>query len=200
VSGFISSLPVVLLILGGQLWNGGQPQMSNSSQLKVLDSVQGSSFLAILSVLPVFRHRNLKLSRYRILLALEGEVPTVVFIAKDELETAPKYFGLRSGSDMEMSSFELSSLMSKMDKLKVLDTLHGTSVPPIQAALTPFQQRNLNIAQYKITLISEGNSEVVTFIDKDAQPGGRGGSGGRPGFEVELNAADLRVLRSNFVR
>jgi hypothetical protein len=53
---------------------------------------------------------------------------------------------------------------------------------------------------YNIEIVREGAALVVViFADKDRPPGTRG-STGRPGFEVELGARDLRVLRSNHVR
>jgi hypothetical protein len=196
----LSSSSVVMLLAGGQLWNGGQHPMSNPSPLKVLDTVQGSSFLAIASVLQVFERHNLKLSQYKIFVVLEGELPTIVFRVKEGAGSSPRDFGVRAGSNLQLSPPDLSFLLSKMEHLKVVDTMQGTSVPPIETAAAIFQQRNTDIAQYKITLLSEGQSEVVTFVDKGTKPGTRGGLGKHPGFEVEMNATDLRVLRSNFVR
>jgi hypothetical protein len=90
--------------------------------------------------------------------------------------------------------------MSNMGKIKELDIIQGSSFLAIQAALAAFQHRNPDLAHYKITVVSERESVVVIFADKDRQTGTRGSSSPWPGFEVEMSAKDLRVLRSSFIR
>ena len=90
--------------------------------------------------------------------------------------------------------------MANMSQITVLDTIQGSSVLVIQATMEVLQRHNLDLTQYKIDVVREGNSVVVIFTDKDRQVGTRGNLSARPGFEVELNAHDLHVLRSNFVR
>lgn len=48
--------------------------------------------------------------------------------------------------------------------------------------------------------VREGNSFIVTFTDRDAPLGGHGSPGKRPGYQVELDRATLRVLSSSFMR
>ena len=86
-----------------------------------------------------------------------------------------------------------------MGRIQMLDRIQGSSFLAIQAAMGIFQQHNPDLAQYKVEVVGEGDSVVVIFADKD-RPDGTRGSVGKSGFEVELNAGDLRVLRSNFVR
>jgi hypothetical protein len=85
-------------------------------------------------------------------------------------------------------------------QIEVLDTIQGSSFLAIQVAIGVFKAHNPDLSQYKISVVRQANSVVVIFSDKNAQPGERGSSGGQPGFEVELDANTLRVLRSNFVR
>src|SRR5436189_44491 len=91
------------------------------------------------------------------------------------------------------------TVMSNSSPIQVLDTIQGSSFLAIQTVMGIFQKHNPDLTHYKIEVVREGNSEVVIFADKD-RPEGTRGSVGKPGFEVELSAGDLRVLRSNFVR
>jgi len=86
-----------------------------------------------------------------------------------------------------------------MGRIHMLDRIQGSSFLATQAVVVVFQRHNPDLTQYKIEVVREGDSGVVIFADKN-RPEGTRGSVGKPGFEVELNAGDLRVLRSNFVR
>jgi predicted aconitase len=81
------------------------------------------------------------------------------------------------------------------------ETISGVSFNAIQSALLKFRSAlpNLNIADYKISVMSAGNSIIVHFDDPEASPGQRG-SGRKPGFEVELTKDAREIIRSNFVR
>ena len=124
----------------------------------------------------------------------------VIFTAKNGSGAAPKNFGVRSGSEVEMDARDLSVFLSRMDKIKALETIQGSSFLAIQAALGVFQRHHPDLAHYKIEVVSERDSVVVIFTDKERPEGTRGSLGVRPGFEVEMSAKDLRVLRSNFIR
>ncbi len=176
--------------------------MADKSQLTVLDSIQGSSFLIIRSVMPVFQRRNLDVQLYKIRLVRDEASMVVLFSRIDERnEAIPENLGILQGADSELNSADLRSYLSKLNQLKTLDLIQGKSFLAIQAADAVFQQRhNADLARYKITLVRERDSVFVTFADKDGKPGARGGAGSLPAFEVELTARDLRVLRSNFVR
>jgi hypothetical protein len=90
--------------------------------------------------------------------------------------------------------------MQNTAQIQVLDTIQGTSFLAIQVAMGVFKVRNPDIRQYKITVVREANSVTVIFMDRNAPPDARGNPSGLPAFEVELDASDFRVLRSNFVR
>lgn len=92
------------------------------------------------------------------------------------------------------------SVMSSTARLQVVDSIQGTSLRVIQAALPAFEQRNLDVTHYRIRVIHDQKSYVVVFTDKDARPDVRGAAGKHPGYEVEIDPVGLRVIRSNFIR
>jgi hypothetical protein len=178
---------------------GGQPDMSNSSQIQVLDTIKGSSFLAIQAVMGILQRHSPDLTQYKIEVVREGNSVVILLIDKDEPASKRESLGARVESKTELNAQDLTALRSDMGRIHMLDRIQGSSFPAIQAAVAVFQQRNPDLTQYKIEVVREGDSVVVIFADKD-RPEGTRGSVGKPGFEVELTARDLRVLRSNFVR
>jgi hypothetical protein len=90
--------------------------------------------------------------------------------------------------------------MASTGSIVTYDTILGSHFRAVEQAVKVFTSRNLDLNFYKITVVREGSSLVVIFTDKDAAMGGRGSPGTRPGFEVELDEKDLRVLRANFIR
>ena len=110
--------------------------------------------------------------------------------------------GLRLGLEAELSAHELAVLRSDTSRVTVLDSIEGSSFAATQTALGVFQRRlsSLDLTLYKIQVVGERDSIVVIFTDKDREIGTLGSPPGRPGFEVELNASDLRVVRSHFIR
>ena len=192
--------PALAATLQGLLMIGGHKPVLNIDQLKVLDTIQGSSFLAIRAAMATVKNLNLDIARYEIMVMLDESSVVVIFNDKMGQGGEKRNLGVRQESDMELSASELRLLMSNKDHIKVLDTIQGTSYPAIHAAITVFQRYNPDFTHYKISVIRERHSTIVTFIDKDGGPHTRGNPGMRPGFEVELNARDLDVVRSNFIR
>lgn len=90
--------------------------------------------------------------------------------------------------------------MSNTAQIQELDTIQGVNFLAAQAAAAVFAQTQLHVADYRITVLGEGNSFIVLFTDKDAPLSGRGSPGKRPGYEVRLDRRSLRVLGSNFMR
>jgi hypothetical protein len=178
---------------------GEQAVMANSNQIQFLDTIQGSSFLGAQTAMGIIRRHNLDLAQYKIEVVREGNSIVVIFADKDEPASTRENLGVRLESKAELSAQDLSVLRSDMGRIQMLDRIQGSSFLAIQAAMGIFQRHNPDLTQYKIEVVREGNSIVVIFADKD-RPAGTRGSVGKPGFEVELNAQDLQVLRSNFVR
>jgi hypothetical protein len=77
--------------------------------------------------------------------------------------------------------------------------MDGSNYPPIPIAYALFEPRKPDLALYQIRVLGKKESVTVVFTDKDRQPGTRS-AGARLGFEVEMKAADLKVVRSNFLR
>lgn len=169
--------------------------------VKVQDSIQGSSFLAIQDATKVIERHKPDLAQYRIEVVRDQDYVVVIFAHTGAQAGVQRNFGVRQGFQEAMNTTDLQRLMAKIKQVEVLDSIEGNSLRVIEAAVGVFQQRHKpDLAQYKITVVGKGTSVVVIFTDKDRQPGTRGSAGARPGFEVELNPLDLRVLGSHFVR
>lgn len=174
--------------------------MLEAQQLRTVDEIQGSSFLAIRNALVASGHYNLDLSQYKILVLTNGNSKAVVFTDRNEPGNIRKDFGVQLGSKAELGIDDLRTLLSNLGRHEVVDTLQGSSVEPIQAALEAFQRHNQDLSLYKVAVVHEKTSIIVIFTDRDAKKGARGNPGVRPGFEVELNARDLHIVRANFIR
>jgi hypothetical protein len=168
--------------------------MPNPGPVKVLDSLQGTSYVAIEAALKTLQRHRLDVTRRTIAVVRDGET-TVVVLAGMEGRA-----GARVSPEAELSASEMEALAAAGDRATVLDSIEGSSLPAIRTAAEVCQRRVADLSAYRIALMSEGESLVVSFTDKDAAPGGRGSRGSRPGFEVEMRARDLEVRRSNFVR
>lgn len=70
----------------------------------------------------------------------------------------------------------------------------------IQKATEVFTEKNLDLSKYEISVVNNGNTLVVVFLDKNKTTNIIGNPGVLPGFEVELDAKDLKVINSHFVR
>ena len=162
--------------------------------------MQGSSFAYVRSAMTIFQCHDLDIADFEIMVVREKTSLVVVFINKEEKADARKSIGVREGAGVEMNFRDLNALLTTRDHFEVMDTLQGASFQPIQVAVTVFQQRNLDLQHYNITLMRDGNSLVVIFIDKDGQPDFLGNPGPRLGLEVELDSQGQHVLKSHFIR
>ena len=174
--------------------------MSNVDQrIKVLETIQGSSFLAFQAALAVLAPHKLDVAKYQILLVREGESDVVVLTEKKPERPPAKTFGVRMAPNVELNLLDTNKLVARLRMLKVVDQIDGSNYLPIPIAYALFEPRKPDLAQYQIKVLGKGESVTVAFTDKDRQPGTRGG-GARLGFEAEMKAADLKVLRSNFLK
>lgn len=177
--------------------------MANANQLQVLDAIRGDNLVAIQSVMGAFQQRNLDIAQSVIdVLRVEGS-GIIVVAQRSGAEGTDEGLGVRVETGAELAAQDLHFLRSGAQPAERLDGIHGSNFRAIQAAMDVFP-RNLDVRNYNIEVVREGGlyegaSIVVIFSDKD-RPAGTRGSTGRPGFEVELDAHDLRVLRSNYVR
>ena len=63
-----------------------------------------------------------------------------------------------------------------------------------------FQRKNLNLADYTISVLEHDESVTVILTSFDAPEGARGSVGKHPGYEVEIGEKDSKILHSNYVR
>ncbi len=168
--------------------------MPNRGPVKVVDTLQGTSYLAIQSALKTLQRHAPDVSHRTFTVVRDGASTVVV------LSGAGTPLAARVAPDAELSEREVARLADARVKPTVLDSVAGSSLLAIRAGAEVFATRFPDPSPYRITLMSEGDSLVVAFTDGSAAPGGRGAPGTRPGFEVELAAHDLSVRRSSFIR
>lgn len=168
--------------------------MPNPGPVKVIDTLKGTSYLAIETALRTLQRHKPDVTRRTIAVVGDGK-STAVILAGIEGR-----IGARVAPEAELSVAEMEELTTSRDRAPVQDSIQGSSLPPIRRGAEVFGQRVPDLSPYRIALMSEGDSLVVVFTDKDAAPGGRGSSGARPGFEVAMSARDLTVRRSSFIR
>src|SRR5262249_46544576 len=84
--------------------------------------------------------------------------------------------------------------------IKVIDTISGTSVLAIRAALPAFDRAKLKLSEYRVTVAEDDSSIYVACIDQDKSPGEYGSRDERPELSVELSKGDLRILKLHRIR
>jgi len=84
--------------------------------------------------------------------------------------------------------------------LVIIFFMNDNNSQAIEKATEVFMGHNPDLTQYEISVIDNGETLVVIFLDKNKTSNTIGNPGVLPGFEVELNAEDLRVIKSHFIR
>lgn len=171
--------------------------MPDGNKIKVLGVIKGRNYLVVQRTLTVFERRHPNPEACTIEVVGKEDAPTVVFTMDDPPAGIPKRFGLRPGSEFNVSDRDLAALDGPNPEVQ--DTIRSSSLPFVGAALAVFPRAG-DLADYKIQVVGEGEAVVVIFTAADQPAGTRGGGGSKPAYEVEMAAADRRVLRSNFVR
>lgn len=171
--------------------------MSSPGQLVTQGAIQGESFLAIEAGIAAVRSKHPDISKCKIEVFRQDSSLVTVFVESSQAgETST--VAVRAGTELDPA--EVSSITSGHEG-KLIDSIPGNLASPIRTAEKVFQEKHAHdLAEYRITVVSDKNSLTVIFTDKNARPRGRGNPGALPAFEVELKPDDLRVLRSNFVR
>lgn len=91
-------------------------------------------------------------------------------------------------------------LMAQPDPPKVIAEFSGASLKWIYAAKPEFQRRKLALDKYTVSVIEHNDSVTVSLASSDSVPGAMGSSGSYPGFAVEINKKDVKVLRAYYIR
>lgn len=164
--------------------------MMQVAQIQVLDTIEGSSVAHIREALQHVSHdQDAKTYAVRV---FDNGKPAVVFAPKND---NVRMIGVRDG--IVLSPAEVTHITAHS---RQKHALQAGSLAIILAALPTFEQRKMNLADYRITLLRNKSSYVLTFTDNDSQSSGRGNPGKRLGLEVELSMSDLHVIRSHFIR
>jgi hypothetical protein len=181
----------------------GHAAMLNTSKIEVINTVLGTHFLIIESAIDSFRVQNLNVQEYEIKVVRRANAVIVAFTRSSA-----------AAADLRRAGFAAYEVQVDPDALRViranftssalpedemLDTIQGTSLIVIEIAARVFRDNKLDLRDYRVTVMRDGDSRVVIFTDKNAKPGGRGNAGVRPGLEVEIDRS-LHVVRSNFIR
>lgn len=167
--------------------------MMQTPHVQQQDAIQGSSLLEVRAALQSAQVRDRNVTGYGIRVLREPNTKTIVVFTPKEDESG----AIAIRDNTLLPAAELPAILATA---KQTDSLHAGNLAPILAAASVVEQRKLGLDGYRVALLRSGTSYVVTFTDKDAQPGGRGSPGKRLGFEVELSTIDLHVIRSNFIR
>lgn len=167
--------------------------MATTGPIKVLESIQGSSFLASDSAIAILQHHTPDIAHGSIEVIREGDSEFVVFT------DGQRQLGVRAGTAVELNAQDLKAVTSNRTRIKVVDTIQGSNFLAMRTAVEVFRRHNPDLIQYRIEVVRDGDFLVVVFADKD-RPEGTRGTVGRPGFEVALDPRDRKVTRSNFVR
>jgi len=173
--------------------------MSSPGKIKTLDQIQGANYLKIAETLSVFEKQkpDFKASKFEVRNLKET---AVVFLShKAEKAENSEKIGVNPATKLKLSPDEFQAFKNGAQGVQTLDHVDCVNFFTIQKAVEVFQRHDVEIADYKIEVVSEGDSIVIIFTDKMQEPGVRG-SVGKMGFEVELKAQDQKVVRSNFVR
>ncbi len=171
------------------------------AQIKTLDTVLGENYLAIQAALNVLDRSKVDLARYAIAVVQDGEDAYVLLLDRADAEAARANLGVKRDGDVALKPAVVEALLLKLDEIETLDRIRGQSLPPMEkGAATFLKQFDADLADYKIELVEDDESLVAIFADKDREDGTRGHNAKRPGYEVEMKAKDLAVVRSNFLR
>lgn len=176
--------------------------MGQTTPIKIVDTILGSSFIAMKPAIPVAQKRNLDMQHCEITLVRGQQFVLVLFTLDDgSRDDLRKKFGVLQGPYSELTSVQLQSYLSRHDQLETLDHIQGKNFLAVEAGVRIFQERlKKDLVLYRIAVAREAESMFVTFTDKNGKTGVRGAPGAQPGFEVQLSGADLKVIRSNFLR
>lgn len=175
-------------------------QMATSMELKVLSTVAGEGFLAIQTALSGLGLGVEGMDRYKLTAEYKAGAVAVTVMEGGPEVTEPIVIARREVPRDKSGVADCPSASAGAMFPARLDTVLGRDLLPIHIASRVFRAKGLPLACYQITVMKEGDATVVAFTDLEALPGGRGGRGLRPGFEVRMEGRDHHVTQANFIR
>jgi hypothetical protein len=84
--------------------------------------------------------------------------------------------------------------------MKEVESISGTTLAVIQAAIPKLEEHDLRVQDYRISVFEMESAFLVLFTDPKQPADQRGSSTALIGFEVEISKAGLQVVRANFMR
>jgi hypothetical protein len=97
-------------------------------------------------------------------------------------------------------TFVAGGMMAQSRPLKVVAQFPGSSLKWIHIAEAEFQQKQLDLDNYTVTVVEHEESMDVILRSHDSKEETRGSSGTFPGYEVEISKKDMKVVGSNYSR
>ena len=96
--------------------------------------------------------------------------------------------------------FVAASQNGSADYMNSIESISGSTLELVLAAMPKFQEQNLDLKIYNVSVYELDSSFLVLFDDPKREHGQRGGSPRMLVFEVEISKQGLQVIRANFVR
>ncbi len=173
--------------------------MADPSVIQALDAIQGENYLSIqtaAAVLPFDRR-----PAGTVVVVREGEAVTVLLAESDKVDAA-KCVGVKPGQKAELPAKDVAALVARLDQIPTTERIRVGSLLAIRIGQAEYLKNdpNLDLKNFKIEVVRDGDAVVVIFSDKDAPPGTRGINRQRPSFEVALKSTDRSVIRANYTR
>lgn len=167
--------------------------LENANPTIFPDAVSGDGYLAVRSAMTTLKRHRVDPRNYQYAIRRDGDEITVVLSGLNGQGASQPVFAVRNGTESDPRVVGI---------VQPDETLQGPNYSAIRVAEEEFLRHvpTVDLKEYRITVIRDGEPMAVTFTDKDRLSGSRGGSCHRPGFEVELDSRELRVLQSAFDR
>ncbi len=98
--------------------------------------------------------------------------------------------------------FTLGPLIRGEAKVKEMESILGSNLLYIQAAIPEIENKKVDLNLYRLSVIEEADFITIVLLDKNASRGSstRGNPGKVPGIEIQLDRKSKKILKSNYVR
>jgi hypothetical protein len=98
------------------------------------------------------------------------------------------------------SVLEWSTSMAQSGPLTVIAEFPGSSLKWVRIAEPEFEREKLDLNNYTISIIDEGDSVTVILKTPGLSEKVRGNGGKYPGYWVEISKKDSKVVRAAYTR
>jgi hypothetical protein len=97
-----------------------------------------------------------------------------------------------------MPMLGMSAAYAEKSKCNDATQLPGTYLKWVKIAEPLFQHEHLNLDKYNIVIIDMPESITVLLRSTDATCNGKGSTGSRPDFGVEINKKDKKIIHYSY--